>query len=454
VVKNLWYPVDSREKNLKKSCGTWLLVYLAAAALIASIAYRRFPVAQAVIVPSLIGAGLLWFGLGYLTEIGRKLREARMIGQTRAGEPARDGQKISAIGRIVATGPTLTAPLSRTACVAYKYEIRDAGTEHNAIRFHGFALTPSAIQTPQGSVRLLAYPDLKVKSQFVSDDVALPNAQQYIAETDFREFSLQNLGQTVKEMMDVYKDDDGSIRTDQCIRKDADLRNVNFVEWLLRPGDQVCAIGRYSSQRGGLVPNPKSIMDRVMIETGPPEVFARRSIRGAIGYLIGGLIFVTIVAGGLIGLYTFVPLEASEEMSPTMKASWPEIRLERLIETRVRGPLRQAGMLSNATVVSSLAAGSARGRVKAGDREVIVSRAAAVRAQGQTSISLDNRVVALVIDEKNRPLQMRVFGQQIDPRAADVRISDNDRQVAGRLTLLPDRSDAPSCRVAFRAKVQ
>jgi len=439
---------------LKKSCGTWLLVYLAAAVVIAAVAYRRFPVAQAVIVPSLIGAGLLWLGLGYLTEIRRKLREAMMIGRTRGGEPSRDGEKISAIGRIVATGPTLASPLSQTACVAYKYEIRDAGTEHNAIRFHGFALTPSSIQTPQGSVRLLAYPDLKVKPQFVPDDVALPNAQQYISETEFREFSLQNIGQTFKEMMDVYKDDDGSIRTDQCIRKDADLRNVNFVEWLIRPGDEVCAIGRYSSQRGGIVPNPKSaILDRATIEQGSPEVFARRSVRGAIGYLIGGLIFVTIVAGGLLALYTFVPLEASEQMSPTMKASWLEIRLERLIETRIRGPLRQAGMLSNETVANSLESGLARGRVKVGGREEVVRHATAVRTDGNTSINLDNGVVVLVIDEKSRPLQLRIFGRQVDPHTADVRISDNDREVAGWLTLLPDRADAPACRVAFRAKV-
>jgi hypothetical protein len=439
---------------LKKSCGTWFLVYLAAAVVIGAVAYRRFPVAQAVIVPSLIGAGLLWFGLGYLTEIRRKLREAMMIGRTRAGEPARDGQKISAIGRIVAIGPTLTSPLSRTACIAYKYEIRDAGTEHNTIRFHGFALTPSAIQTPQGSVRLLAYPDLKVKPQFVPDDVALANAQQYIGESDFREFSLQNMGKTFKEMMDAYKDDDGSIRTDQCIRKDANLQNANFVEWLLRPGDEVCAIGRYSSRRGGIVPNPKSaILDRVTIEQGPPEVFARRSIRGAIGYLIGGLIFVAIVAGGLLALYTLVPLEASEQMSPTMKASWPEIRLERLIETRIRGPLRQAGMLSNETVANSLEPGFARGRMKAGGREETVSRAAAARTDGNTSINLDNGLVVLVIDEKGRLLQLRVFSREVDPRAADLRISDNDRQVAGRLTLLPDHADVPACRVAFRAKV-
>jgi hypothetical protein len=445
---------------VKKSCLSWLVVYLLLAGAIGAIVYRRFPTVNAALGGAIVGSFAATLGLGYLIGIRQKVAEALMIQRASGGEPPRDGEKMAAIGRISPVGGTLVSPLSRTACVAYKYEIRSSG-KSDAVLYSGFALTPSAIQSTQGTIRLLAYPDLKVQARSVPSHEAQPNAEEYIRSTEFRKPSLGNIRESFAEMMKDFKDDDGSIRTDQQNTGygSADLQHARFIEWVVQPGDQICAIGRYASQRGGLVPDSAAQMEPVTITEGLPEGFVFRAIRGAFGYLIGGLIFLGAVVVGLAALFVFVPLEASEQMDPTLMASWPEIRLERFIEKRLRLPMRQAGMLDAGTVKIELPPGSARGRLRAGGREVLLTRADAVRTNDETSISLDVDTIVLAIDGKNRPLRLRLLGEEMttssDPEALDLRITENSREeVAGRLTWLPAAGDSAACRVAFRAKVQ
>jgi hypothetical protein len=177
-------------------------------------------------------------------------------------------------------------------------------------------------------------------------------------------------------------------------------------------------------------------------------------VRGAIGYLIAGVIFFAASVAGLTWLYAKVPLEASEYMAPKMKVTWPEIRLERLIENRVRVPMREAGMLDTDTVVIDLPAGSASGRV--GD--TFLSRAEAVLADGRITISLDGEAVVLTIDDRNQPVGLRLLQTEI-PRdefrgALDLSITEKSDHIAGRITFLSNRSDLPKMRAAFRAKVR
>jgi hypothetical protein len=333
---------------VKKSCLTWLAAYLLLAAAIGAIVYRRLPLAPAAGGSAVFGGFAAMLGFGYLIGIRRKIAEAMMISRARSGEPPRDGEKVAAIGHISPSGSTLVSPFSKTPCIAYKYEIRSTGENDFAV-YKGFGLTPSAIQSAQGTIRLLAYPDLKVPSQFVPPAEALPHAEEYLRTTQFREAKLGNIRDAFKEMLKDYLDDDGSIRTDErsFAADNHALGDCRFIEWLIRPGDPVCAIGLYSAQRGGLIPNPDSPLEQVVISEGPPEGFTGRAVRGAIGYLIGGVIFLGIVTAALTGLYVAIPLDERARMEPAMTPTAQEIRLEQWIEQHLRVPLRAKGILKN-----------------------------------------------------------------------------------------------------------
>lgn len=439
---------------MKKACGLQLALYLVLAAAVGAIVYRRFPVGPPAIMAAVFGGFAVYLGVAYLLGIRGKIAEAGMIRRARAGDSPRDGEKIAAIGRLVPNGSPLVSPLTKSPAVAYKYEIQSPG-KRSSLLYSGFALTPSTIQGSQRGMKLLAYPELDVKARYMWRGEAVENFREYVRSTEFRDPQVGRLRESVAEMMAQFKDDDGSIRIDQKMtRSEPNLENARYTEWVVRPGDQVCVIGHYSVQRGGVVHDPAMPLQQVKIQLGEPDAFAGRAVRGAVGYLIAGIIFLTASIAGLTWFYAYIPLEASEQMAPEMKTTWPEIRLERLIENRVRVPMRQRGMLDTGTVSNLLTEGSATGRV--GD--VFLSRAEAVRTNHQTTISLDGDAVVLTIDDRNQPIRLRLLRTEI-PRdefrgALDLRITEkSDEYIAGRITFLSNRPDLPASRAAFRARV-
>ena len=442
---------------MKRACGTWLAVYLLLAAAAGAITYRRFPIPGAAAGAAFIGGGVAWMGVAYFAGIGKKFANARMIKRGLSGDAPRDGAKIAAVGRISPNGGALTSPLSKSSCVAYKFEIRSGLSDDDITYYEGFALTPGMVQGRQRSVRLLAWGDLKVPWRTIPASVAQPNAEEYIRETEFREPTLLNFRRSIADMAAIYKDDDGSIRWDQRglrppfdVGKPIDLQSATYREMLLKPGDSVCVIGRYSAQRGGIIPSEHPMVDPVTVEVGEPEVFTRRAMSGAVGYFIGGLIFSAIFVAALVALHAFVPLAASEQMNPAMVASWPEIRLERLLDTRVRPRMHEAGMLSDGNVTITLRPGSANGRVRAGGRDVIVSRAVAHRSDGATTITVDDGLLVLTIDQKSRPIRLAMAGREVSIAFADVQIVENGKdEVAGRVIYISDEPNGPACRVTF-----
>ncbi len=443
---------------MKKACGTWLAVYLLLAAALAAIAYRRLPVPQVALGAGVIGGGIALLGVAYIAGIGQKLKSAALIRRGLNGEPPRDGEKFAAIGRITPKGATLTSPFTKTSCVAYKYEIKVRGSKHDTTVFDGFALTPSTIQTGNQSIRLLAWGEIKQSFKSIPVSEAKPNAEDYLAKTEFAEPSILNLRQAITDLQAIYRDDDGSVRRDQRgVRPNLDTGSIDldvarYNEVVLRPGDPVCVIGRYSAQRGGIVPSDHPIADPVTIEVGEPDAFVPRARFGAVGYLIGGAIFLGVALVALLAFHAAIPLDAAEQMSPTMLASWPEIRFERFLDKRVRPLMRQAGMLGDGEAVIQLPPGSANGRVRGEGRDVVVSRATAQRINGGTTVTIDDGVIVLTTDANRRPVQLTVLGQNVPPAAADIRINEESEEIKGRMTYLPEHDTSLACRVTFCAR--
>ena len=440
--------------SLKKSCSLWLAIYAVAAIFVGHIVYRRFPLIGAAVVGGVIGGGIVWLGLAFLGGVWQKIAEALRLRRTIEGGALPDDAKIAVVGTIDPLSATLASPFTGRPCVAYKYEVR-AG---NSLLYDGFALTPSAIFSQHGQIRILAYPDLQVTPRKIPSAEALPNFSEYIERTEFFEPSLSNLRESLKHGMAALSDDDGSIRTDsRMTRGDAPLERAAFTEWSLAPGDRVYATGHYSMQRGGLVPQPGMPLSLILRDaaSGVP----RPSFAGAIGNLIGAAIFFAIAAAGLLALYAFVPLAASEQMSPALRRTWREVRLERVLERRLRGRMRTAGLLDSGTVMAMLDAGTARGRVTTASSDAAVSRAAATRLGDLIVIRIDDGAVALTIDSQGRPLRLRFGNDDADAstfaRDLDVEITESSASdVAGRFTYFRDDAETPACRVTFHAAVR
>lgn len=440
---------------MKKSCTAWLVLYLAASAAIAWVIYRRYPVTQSAVIGGLIGGFLVWIGLGWLAAIRTKFADAGMVRQAMNGEPASDGDKIAVIGTVEAISATLTSPLSRTQCVAYKYTVTARRGKNESTLYDGMALVPSQISSQRGPMRILAYPDLQVQPRVVPREIAAPNMRAYAESAEFKEPKAGDFRALLGEMMEMFKDDDGSIHQDMRMsrddsRLDASLNQATFREWIVAPGDQVCAIGRYSLTRGGLVPDPESTLQPLIIRDAASASSMSRSVAGAIGNFVGAAICIGLAAAALLGFFAFVPLWASEQMSPALSPTWREIRFERLIERKVRGPMRKAGMLNESQVSSTLPVGVARGRVAGGGREEPVSRATLTVDAGAKTIHIDDEALVLTI---NNGVTMKIFGETVetgDDLELEI-LSGSDEQVVGRLTYFREGAQTPAARVEFNA---
>ena len=445
---------------MKKACLTWLALYAAIAIGGGWLVHRRWPIAEAAIGAGVVGGFFVWLGVAYLSGIRRKVAEARMIRRAINGQSPRDGEKIAAIGRISALGATATSPFTRTPCVAYGYTIEIAGKKTTSKLYEGFALVPSSIHSGSHSIRLLAYPDLKVRKESTSGPVSIANAVDYIQKTTFRQPRARKLREAFGEWMAQFNDDDGSVRIDDHWGdQEPDLQKAQLFEQLLRPGDQVCAIGRYSAQRGGIVPDPKSPLEQqVVVKVGEQQSFTGGAMRGAIGYFLGGAFLLTAAAAAIVALFVFVRLDTTEGLSPAFDPSWLEIRMEQLLEQRVRVPLHEAGFLDSPQTLSTLPTVEARGRIRAGGKETRITSASAQRAvrDGDTTILFDDDEKAvLVVGHDLKPKSLRFLGREIDPgsfpESLEVLLFEEETQMSGRINYSSEVDQSVAGRIRFRA---
>lgn len=244
-------------KPLVLGCGLGLGGWLAVAAAISWYLqqWHGYPFVATLGVSALAGlAG--WAGLGLFNASLRSWRERSAIAGGIAGVRPADGAQAVLVGRIQPDGRPLTAPLDGSPCVSYAYEVtQETGTGRRrsiVTHFKGVAVTPSVILTPSGGYRLLAVPDLEEAdgaSGSSADHVAAFG--RYARATVFtgRDTSAQ-------ELLDRWTDADGSYRSDVAYSPiDAvDLVNCRLVQRHIRPGAAVAAFGRFSADKGGIVP--------------------------------------------------------------------------------------------------------------------------------------------------------------------------------------------------------
>ena len=234
--------------------GGWLLLALAWAGL---LQWRyEAPLTETVGVSTLAGL-VSYVSLSLLHAAWQAWRERAAITSGRAGVPPADGKRAVLVGTIKALGPLLRAPLDGTACVAYDYRItedRGSGRRRMIItHFRGTGLAPCEIVTDSGRHRLLTVPDLQTSAPATPSSGHIAAFERFARETTFT-----GAGAAAKELVARWTDDDGAYRSDVSYLPLAsiDLTRCMLAQQQVRAGAQVCAIGWYSKDRGGLVPSP------------------------------------------------------------------------------------------------------------------------------------------------------------------------------------------------------
>jgi len=429
--------------STKKSCSVMLVAYAIAAIFVGHLIYRRFPQAGEVFFGGAIGGGLLWFGFTWLWGAWDDVVETLRLRKMMDGAPPVDDAQIAVAGKIEPISSPVASPFTGRPCAAVKYEVHNGGT----VLYDGFALAPSVIFTLKGQIGILAVPDLQVTPRDVPAAEAVPNFSEYVARTEFLETA--RAARTIK--------DDGSFRADtRMMHGDVPLDHATFTEWSLAPGDEVFATGHYSAECGGLVPD-WAVPTPVLRDA--PRGFAAANFGRAIGSVVVAAIFVAVAAAGLFALYVFVPLATSEEMSPDRWRTWREVRLDRLLDRRVRAPMRRAGYLAADSVAAELDDGTARGRVTTIGHDGAVSRATASHFGDVTVIRIDDDAVALTVDRYGHPLRLRFGNDDVAAstfdRDLDLEFTESSQSdVTGRMTYFRDDAKTPACHVTFHALVQ
>jgi hypothetical protein len=197
--------------------------------------------------------------LGAAGQLAWGWRDRRAFARAARRERPDGGGLAVVAGPIRPLGEPLTSPFTGQPCVAYEYEIVDRSRvgkrqrtdDHEAV---GFAMAACAIDTPDGSVRLLGFPLLDQFSRRESGDrAAHARAEAYLASTRFEEMHGVAKLKLFAALDDALADADGIVRKDLRLTRDSiPLEQRTLRERVVRVGEQVCAAGLYDSALGAL----------------------------------------------------------------------------------------------------------------------------------------------------------------------------------------------------------
>jgi hypothetical protein len=241
----------------------------------------------------------------FQTAIGAARDATRVAGESSfggyGGEQFEDDAIVTVVGHIRAVGSSLHAPFSGKAAVLYNYDIDHISQgqhETNTVKdFSGFAMTASAIDSQHGSIRLLGFPMLEGFSKdWYDTDEARKNAAAYLESTPLTDMQGFHPGTIFHEMKELLTDDDGQFRKDWKMTDDRDLTSKDLHEQMVAPGDQVCAIGRWSAEKHGLIPPAGGV---IRLLPGDPQTIVKNLWSKCIASAIGGLVVAAIVNGAV-----------------------------------------------------------------------------------------------------------------------------------------------------------
>lgn len=456
-------------KKLAMACLRILALYVVAAAAMGALAWHRTGNGEQSVVAGLAGGALLWLALVYLWAIPLKIRDWLRVRHAASGDEPRDGARVAVFGTLRPIRESLRAPFTQAQCVAYKYTITAPPVQTTAndsetasVDYDGFAMTPSAVHTPRGDIRILGFPDLKVPAQTLRDAAIVRNAQAFVDQTAFVDaapFRLQD------HLNAVGANEGGRFRYDARHAPVApSLASCVFQERLVRPGEQVCVTGIYSAQRRALLPDPDALVEGLTLEVGGPASLTRSAARAIVTTIVCAVIFSAAFAAAFLGFHAMTRLDAAEQRDPDRRLWFPEVKFERWLDARVREPLTQAGLMSTrGSYMLDLCQGCATGRLEIGERTFGLTHAAARQNETERVVEVlgEGARLEMVFDSRRRLVRMDVLGtgandvripmEWISPADVEMFVG-SERDLRGRVTIMaPD--DSIRCRASFAARI-
>jgi hypothetical protein len=189
-------------------------------------------------------------------------RERAQLDRALTGAPYDDGQRIAAVGPILALGAPVPAPFSGDPCVFCAWEVSHKSsspgkkyTLQDVKDFSGFLMTPCVVQAPRGNVRILGFPTLEgFPNEAQRNKINFPRARAYLESTPFEKV---NAPKAFSEVEDLVADEHGHLRKDWRMAGDDFVlthKVHTLEERIVKDGETVCALGRYSAEKKGLVP--------------------------------------------------------------------------------------------------------------------------------------------------------------------------------------------------------
>jgi hypothetical protein len=253
-----------------------------------------------------VASFFMWISVSSLQGAFSSARDAMRVSSESSfggfgGEQFEDDATVTVVGHIRAIGSPLRAPFSGKPAILYSYDIdhisHSSDSTSEVKDYSGFALAPCAIDSPHGSVRILGFPMMEgfPKTSY-DDETGRKNAAAYLAATELKDMQGFHPGTIIQEIKELLTDDDGQVRKDWKMTDDRDLSDKQLREQVVAPGDQVCAIGRWSAARHGLIPPAGSV---IRLLQGDPQKIVSGLWRKTIGNLIGALIVGAIVNGAV-----------------------------------------------------------------------------------------------------------------------------------------------------------
>ncbi|MCP4662316.1 MAG: hypothetical protein GY856_43515 [bacterium] len=233
---------------------------------------------------------LLWVFCGW-----RKYREIGVLARCDRGRLT-DGEPAVVRGRILPAGPVIEDPFSGGECLLFRYQISHwtRGTSSGRSHFYdalGIGMTSCVVRNQRVSVKLLGFPLLDFAGTRIED---LGRAREYVASAD------------LSPRRTVYPEQEHELRLNQ-LEEGGTLRYELVSEsWdrrfpepesedyerelevkVVRPGEEVCIVGRYSAAHGGLVPEASYRSDlQIRLLKGRGERIRQVLTRRTAGYLL------------------------------------------------------------------------------------------------------------------------------------------------------------------------
>lgn len=237
----------------------------------------------------------LWFSLLFVRYARQNEEDLALLKKRNL----RDGERAFICGAIKPVGPLLRAPFSGKDCVGYSYRVTHKSDTGKATwtDYEGYALSPFVIRSPKGDIKPVpeASNDFFYELSQEKLGEAEDRAREYLRSTDFGSPKSGILGGSSRTKKIVGGP--GEFRCDSAIGDPPqDLRGCRLEERIIQPGENVYAIGVYSSADTALFPDPDIPNKPFHLARGDAKVLAKKTRVRYIGAAVCNLVALAVAA--------------------------------------------------------------------------------------------------------------------------------------------------------------